>query len=111
MQEVVAAANFARLHFSYTQKQLLANATVHPNKLFIQGKFSPSFLYTVQGTKSIIIGTAGHIDHGKTALVKALTASMLTVWKKKNAAVSPSIWGLRIWSSPLPPAKKSVSDY
>ncbi len=23
--------------------------------------------------KSIIIGTAGHIDHGKTALVKALT--------------------------------------
>jgi selenocysteine-specific elongation factor len=24
-------------------------------------------------TKSIIIGTAGHIDHGKTALVRALT--------------------------------------
>ncbi|MGC2794330.1 MAG: GTP-binding protein, partial [Candidatus Sulfotelmatobacter sp.] len=23
--------------------------------------------------KSIIVGTAGHIDHGKTALVKALT--------------------------------------
>ena len=25
------------------------------------------------GMKSIIVGTAGHIDHGKTALVKALT--------------------------------------
>ena len=24
-------------------------------------------------TKTIIIGTAGHIDHGKTALVKVLT--------------------------------------
>ncbi|MDX6383062.1 MAG: hypothetical protein QOK48_635, partial [Blastocatellia bacterium] len=24
-------------------------------------------------TKSIIVGTAGHIDHGKTALVRALT--------------------------------------
>ena len=23
--------------------------------------------------KSVIVGTAGHIDHGKTALVKALT--------------------------------------
>ena len=30
-------------------------------------------LYDLSGMKSIIIGTAGHIDHGKTALVKALT--------------------------------------
>jgi selenocysteine-specific elongation factor len=29
--------------------------------------------YTVSAMKSVIIGTAGHIDHGKTALVKALT--------------------------------------
>ena len=29
--------------------------------------------YTVHAMKSIIVGTAGHIDHGKTALVKALT--------------------------------------
>jgi selenocysteine-specific elongation factor len=29
--------------------------------------------YTVFRMKSIIVGTAGHIDHGKTALVKALT--------------------------------------
>src|SRR5215831_8140239 len=27
----------------------------------------------VSGMKSVILGTAGHIDHGKTALVKALT--------------------------------------
>ena len=29
--------------------------------------------YTEASMKSVIIGTAGHIDHGKTALVKALT--------------------------------------
>jgi selenocysteine-specific elongation factor len=29
--------------------------------------------YDASGMKSIIVGTAGHIDHGKTALVKALT--------------------------------------
>src|SRR5579864_7278511 len=29
--------------------------------------------YTVRSMKSVIVGTAGHIDHGKTALVKALT--------------------------------------
>src|SRR5215813_11730841 len=30
-------------------------------------------LYTDAFMKSVIVGTAGHIDHGKTALVKALT--------------------------------------
>jgi selenocysteine-specific elongation factor len=30
-------------------------------------------LYIEQSMKKIVIGTAGHIDHGKTALVKALT--------------------------------------
>src|SRR6185437_11947064 len=29
--------------------------------------------YNVHRMKSVIVGTAGHIDHGKTALVKALT--------------------------------------
>ena len=29
--------------------------------------------YTVVAMKSVIVGTAGHIDHGKTSLVKALT--------------------------------------
>jgi selenocysteine-specific elongation factor len=31
------------------------------------------FLYHARRMKSVIVGTAGHIDHGKTALVKALT--------------------------------------
>src|ERR1700756_233304 len=31
--------------------------------------------YTDSRMKSIIVGTAGHIDHGKTALVKALTGT------------------------------------
>ncbi len=31
--------------------------------------------YTVERMKSVIVGTAGHIDHGKTALVKALTGT------------------------------------
>jgi selenocysteine-specific elongation factor len=31
------------------------------------------FPYTGPSMKSVIVGTAGHIDHGKTALVKALT--------------------------------------
>ncbi len=38
--------------------------------------FSPTgglSCYDSPGMKSIIVGTAGHIDHGKTALVKALT--------------------------------------
>jgi len=34
---------------------------------------SQAALYDFSGMKSIIVGTAGHIDHGKTALVKALT--------------------------------------
>ncbi|MGH9510608.1 MAG: selenocysteine-specific translation elongation factor [Terriglobales bacterium] len=37
-------------------------------------EFPPRYpAYTVLCMKSIIVGTAGHIDHGKTALVKALT--------------------------------------
>ncbi len=51
--------------------------------------------------KHIIVGTAGHIDHGKTALVKALTgidADRLP--EEKSAAASPSISALRICNSP-----------
>src|SRR5438105_10029693 len=29
----------------------------------------------VNGTKHLIIGTAGHVDHGKTALIRALTGT------------------------------------
>jgi selenocysteine-specific elongation factor len=37
------------------------------------GKLETCTLYHQVGMKSVIVGTAGHIDHGKTALVKALT--------------------------------------
>src|SRR5580698_3307926 len=40
--------------------------------------------------KSIIVGTAGHIDHGKTALVKALTgidADRLTEEKRRGITI------------------------
>jgi selenocysteine-specific elongation factor len=36
-------------------------------------KLSPLYDFFGMQMKSIIVGTAGHIDHGKTALVKALT--------------------------------------
>src|SRR5579864_4641669 len=39
--------------------------------LLLQGKALHWLL--LMGVKSIIVGTAGHIDHGKTSLVKALT--------------------------------------
>ena len=35
----------------------------------------------------IVIGTAGHIDHGKTSLVKSLTGmKQIHYWKKRNVA-------------------------
>src|SRR5262244_4381462 len=34
--------------------------------------------------KSVIIGTAGHIDHGKTALVKALTGVDTDRWEEEK---------------------------
>jgi selenocysteine-specific elongation factor len=44
------------------------------SSVFISGKFLASSSFTlVSEMKHVIIGTAGHIDHGKTALVKALT--------------------------------------
>lgn len=39
---------------------------------FVVNRFSHLLRFSLQ-MKSIILGTAGHIDHGKTALVKALT--------------------------------------
>jgi len=37
--------------------------------------------------KNVIIGTAGHIDHGKTTLIKALTGKDTDRLKKKNYVV------------------------
>jgi translation elongation factor EF-Tu-like GTPase len=42
--------------------------------------------------KSIIVGTAGHIDHGKTALVKTLTgidADRLEEEKRRGITIDP----------------------
>ena len=39
--------------------------------------------------KNIIIGTAGHIDHGKTTLIKALTGEIQTAGKKNRREESP----------------------
>lgn len=45
---------------------------------------------TIAETRQVIIGTAGHIDHGKTALVKALTgidADTLTEEKRRGITI------------------------
>jgi len=34
--------------------------------------------------KNIIIGTAGHIDHGKTALIRALTGKETDRWEEEK---------------------------
>lgn len=34
--------------------------------------------------KNIIIGTAGHIDHGKTTLIKALTGRNTDRWGRRT---------------------------
>ena len=51
--------------------------------------------------KSLIVGTAGHIDHGKSALVRALTGTIPIAFLKKNVAASRSISVLPISSSRL----------
>jgi hypothetical protein len=40
--------------------------------------------------RHLIIGTAGHIDHGKTALVKALTGIDTDRLKRRRSGASPS---------------------
>ena len=42
----------------------------------------------------MIIGTAGHIDHGKTALVRALTGTDTDRLKEEKARGITIIWGL-----------------
>ena len=45
--------------------------------------------------KHVIVGTAGHIDHGKSALVEALTGRIRTAWQRKSGAASLSTSALR----------------
>jgi len=43
------------------------------------------------GMKQIILGTAGHIDHGKTALIKALTGIDTDRLKEEKERGAPPI--------------------
>lgn len=46
--------------------------------------------------KNIIIGTAGHIDHGKTTLIKALTGRNTDRWEEEQRRGITIDLGLRI---------------
>ena len=46
--------------------------------------------------KNIIVGTAGHIDHGKTTLIKALTGRNTDRWEEEQRRGSPLTSGLLI---------------
>ena len=37
--------------------------------------------------KNIIVGTAGHIDHGKTTLIKALTGRNTDRWEEEQRKI------------------------
>jgi selenocysteine-specific elongation factor len=47
-----------------------------------------------------VVGTAGHIDHGKTALVRRLTVWTPTGSRKRRSAASASTWASRRSSPP-----------
>lgn len=47
--------------------------------------------------KNIIIGTAGHIDHGKTTLIRALTGRNTDRWEEEQRrGITELILGLPI---------------
>ena len=49
----------------------------------------------------IVVGTAGHIDHGKTALVKALTGTDTDRLAEEKARGMTIDLGLLTWINPL----------
>ena len=60
--------------------------------------------------KSVIVGTAGHIDHGKTALVKALTgidADRLEEEKRRGITIDIGFANLEL---PMPDGETLRSD-
>lgn len=60
--------------------------------------------------KSVIIGTAGHIDHGKTALIKALTgidADRLAEEKRRGITIDIGFAHLEL---PAPPGYKNAGE-
>lgn len=57
--------------------------------------------------KNIIIGTAGHVDHGKTALIKALTGIETDRIKEEKKRGITMSWALP--TSTCPTAKRQAS--
>ena len=53
--------------------------------------------------KHVIIGTAGHVDHGKTLLVKALTGIDTDRLKEEKSGALPLNWALPTWTGPTAP--------
>lgn len=45
---------------------------------------------------NVIIGTAGHVDHGKTCLINALTGIDTDRLEEEKRGASPLSWGLLI---------------
>ena len=41
--------------------------------------------------KNIIVGTAGHIDHGKTTLIKALTGRNTDRWEEEGSPLTSGL--------------------
>ncbi len=63
--------------------------------------------------KSIIVGTAGHIDHGKTALVKALTgidADRLDEEKRRGITIDLGFAHMDLPASPGEGARGSINE-
>ena len=52
----------------------------------------------MSGAAHFIVATAGHVDHGKSALVKALTGADPDRLPKKRREASRSTWALLTWS-------------
>ena len=48
----------------------------------------------------LVLGTAGHIDHGKSSLVLASPEPIPTACPKRRSAASPSSWASRSFPCP-----------
>ena len=76
--------------------------------LLVAGGFEPvSMEDGDRGAMSLTVGTAGHIDHGKTALVRASRARTPTGCRRSSPVVSPSSSATRRSISPTDAASSS----